>query len=96
MKNVEINITSNIVTFTYDNDFLIVSRKINQDGIGSITSSFPFSQELINRIESSKIIKIQKAEPSGAYLYRTLPFYSLSKMVVVFTDIMQYYEALKN
>lgn len=96
MNHVEVSINSNIVTFTSGNNFMIVSRETNPEGIGSITTSFPLSHDLIERIESSKILKIEKVEPSGAYTYRPLHFCTFSKLIEVFTDTLQYYETPKN
>lgn len=96
MTHVEVTINSTIVTFTSDKNFMIVSRETNPEGIGSITTSFPLSADLLSRIESSKILKIKKAEPSGAYTYRTLHFCTFSKLTEVFTDALQYYETPQN
>jgi len=93
MTNIEVVANSNIVSFTNKyHDFVIISRKQNSDGFGSITSSFPFTKEYIDRVESSKIISVESSTPSGAIIYRKLDFFTIEKATDIFIDLLEYHE----
>lgn len=90
MIEIEVLAKPNVVLVSYKNDFVIFSRHTNEAGFGSATFSFPVTAQIANRLESSKIIRVEKASADGILVFSRLPFYTTEKATEIFGDIIEY------
>ena len=79
-----------VVLVIVDDEFVIFSRTPNQEGFGGATFSFPLTAKLADRIEKSGIIRVEKFNIDGILKYRELPFYTMERLIDVFTDVLQH------
>lgn len=78
------------VLIASESEFVTFSRYTNSEGFGSAVFSFPVTPKIADRIESSKIIRVEKASTDGTLVFRKLPFYTVDKAIEIFTEIIEH------
>jgi hypothetical protein len=86
----EIIIKDMIVLILHGDNFVTLSRYPDSNGFGKATFSFPLTAQLADRIERSKIVQVEKVSSDGSLVYRRLDFYTMERIIEVFTDILEF------
>ncbi len=87
---IEVLAKPKVILISSENDFVIFSRHTNSDGFGSATFSFPITAQIADRLESSKIIRVEKMSIDGTLVFTRLPFYTTEKATEIFGDIIEF------
>lgn len=90
----EVLVKPDLVLITVGNEFVTFSRQFTSEGFGGATFSFRLTPKIINRIESSGIVKVEQFNDDGILKYRRLDFYTLESMIDVFSEILEYSQNL--
>lgn len=80
-----------IVLIVVGENFVTFPRYTDENGFAKAKFSFPLSGELADRIESSKIVKVEKISGNGVLRYRRLEFYTTERIIEIFTDLINFY-----
>lgn len=87
----EIIIKDTIALILIGDNFVTFSRYPDSHGFGKANFSFPLTAQLADRIEKSRIVQVEKMSSSGTLTYRRLDFYTMERIIEVFTDIINFY-----
>lgn len=86
----EIIIKNTRVLILFGHNFVTFSRYPDGCGFGHANFSFPLTAQLADRIERSRIVKVEKVSSDGSLTYRRLDFYTTERIIEVFTDIIEF------
>lgn len=84
-----------LITVRYLDQFAILERRPNSDGLICITFSIPLTSHNADLIDGSGIAEVKKFSKSGTLVFTKKSFYDSYKMMDLITDILIKHEQQK-
>lgn len=81
-----------LISVRSNNEFAILERQTNQDGLTCITFSIPLTANDVDIINQSGIAQVTQYSSSGTLVFTRKSFYDSHKMIDLITDILIKYE----
>ena len=89
-------IKDHVIQIIYGDEFAILERKPNHDGLQGITFSIPILPRHADLLDKSGIVEVVKYSASGTLVFRRKSFYETHLIIELITDILEKYEAQRN
>lgn len=92
----EILIKEKLVLMICGDEFAILQREANDDGMIGVTFSMPVTPKTADLLDQSGIVTVQQFSGDGILIFKRRDFYQLQLMIELIIDILEKYETEQN